>query len=350
MSYKVTRANKMRSRNGQPKGGHCIECGHYTNENMGGTRVTIPAQRNGVWLCCDHRGKRNLKGYCDENRETIGTPTKDGISISVELESMGCSSHARAYLDYNKFIPTSDCTVDIEYKSPIYFSEIPLAKIVGGIEYMDTKSSYRFKVNHPNCGIHTHFGFVDNHFDFTDLEYHYEKLFKPLCDVVDGLTNEQRIAIFGRDYGRYNAKCNYNYPDRHENWINIQHRYTLEIRMPKFTTADNYMRFVKCFKKIFKALDTHYISKEHTDRNAEKAGRKMRMVFEKEYREYFLTDIDNVPVSDSVTITLDNNSSLCYNNRVTGYLGNAVSDLIIDENAWIPYTVNVSSNSMERSA
>lgn len=302
MPYKTTRANKMRSRNGQPKGGHCIECGHYTNESMGGKRVTIPAQKNGVWLCCDHRGKKNLKGYGVENRETVGTPTKDGISMSVELESMGVSSHARAYLDYNKFIPTADCTVDIEYKSPIYFSEIPLAKIVGGIEYMDKNDNYKFKVNHYSCGIHTHYGFVDNHFDFRTLEVHYEELFKPLCDVVNSLDDTQRIEIFGRTFGEYNSRCEYYYPDRHVNWINIQHKYTLEIRMPKFTTADTYMRFVKCFKKIFKALDTHYISKEHTERNAKKAGRKMMMVFKKEYKEYFQPIEDNIFTPFIITV------------------------------------------------
>ena len=119
MSYKTTRANKMVSRNGQPRSGHCLECGRMTSEALGGKRVTIPAQKNGVWLCCDHRGKRNLRAYGDENRETVGTPTTDGISISAELESMGYSSHARAYLLYNKFIPTYDSTVDIE-RLPVY--------------------------------------------------------------------------------------------------------------------------------------------------------------------------------------------------------------------------------------
>ena len=337
MSYKVTRANKMRSKNGQPKGGHCIECGHYTNENMGGKRVTIPAQKNGVWLCCDHRGKKNLKGYSCENRVTVGTSTQDGISISIELESMGVSSHARAYLNYNKFIPTADSTVDIEYKSPIYYSEIPLAKIVGGIEYMDTNRQYKFKVNHPNCGIHTHFGFVDNHFDFTTLERYYRELFEPLCEAVDSLNEEQRIAIFGRSYGTYNSRCDYYYADRHANWINIQHRYTLEIRMPRFTTADTYMRFLKCFKKIFKALNTHYISKEHNERNAIKAGRKMRMVFEKEYKEHFqpvevCSDVEEEERRTS-TIILDNtaldNTAVWTANSLSGYAQTSPSSYIM---------------------
>ena len=304
MSYKTTRANKMRSRNGQPRSGHCIECGRMTSQSLGGTRVTIPAQKNGVWLCEAHRGTNNLRAYSEENSNTVGTPTADGISISVELESMGYSSHARAYFVYNKFIPTYDSTVDIEYKSPIYFSEIPLAKIVGGIEYMDKNDSYKFKVNHHKCGIHTHYGFVDNHFDFTTLSRHYRELFKPLCDVIDGLSTSDREKIFGRSFEAYNSRCDYSYPQRHANWINIQHENTLEIRMPRFINADDYMRFVKCFKKIFKALNTHYISKEHTTRNAEKAGRKMRMVFEKEYKEYFQPTVSTTENNDTIIISL----------------------------------------------
>ena len=332
MSYKTTRANKMRSRNGQPRGGHCVECGRYTNEDMGGKRVTIPSQTNGVWMCCDHRGKKNLNGYCDENRETVGTLTADGITMSVELESMGRSTHARAYLVKNKFMATSDCTVDIEYKSPIYYSECPISKIVGGVEYMDKNENYDFSVNNEHCGIHTHFGFYDNHFDFTRLYTHYEQLFKPLCDAVDSLTPSQRETIFGRDYEDYASKCHFMCPTRHENWINIQHEYTLEIRMPRFYSADAYMRFVKCFKKIFKALNTHYISKNQTLKDAEKAGRKMAMIFKKEYAEYFVRNIleSEHNVSNSITISADlSNGNIRYD---------------------VPYTSSCSTYMLNRSA
>ena len=65
MQYKNFRSNPMRSRNGRPTSGHCVECGRLTNESMGGKRVTTPAQRNGVWVCSEHRGARNLHSYYD---------------------------------------------------------------------------------------------------------------------------------------------------------------------------------------------------------------------------------------------------------------------------------------------
>ena len=288
MQYRNIRTNPMRSRNGRPTSGHCVECGRLTNEEMGGKRVTIPSQRNGIWVCCDHRGKRNLHGYGEENTTHVGSGNADGISISLELESMGCSTHARAYLVDNKFLATSDATVDIEYKSPIYDSEQPLAKIIGGIEYMDTKDEYKFKVNHYKCGLHTHFGFIDNRYNFRNLFTDYRILFEELDEIVRGLDEQDMETIFGRTFGSYREPLSFYNPDRHENWINIQHNYSLEIRLPRFVNAVQYMKFLKTFKKMFKALDTHYISKgaEHNVnhvRNADKASRKMCAIFRKAY-------------------------------------------------------------------
>ena len=159
---------------------------------------------------------------------------------------------------------------------------------------MDKNPDYRFSVNNSHCGIHTHYGFIDNHFDFRRLERHYRELFEDLDALVRNMDWAYREEIFGRDFGTYNAELEFGYAYEHSNWINIQHNYSLEIRMPRFVDAKQYMRFLKCFKKIFKALNTHYISKEHNERNAKKASRKMCMVFKKEYSEYFQNELRNV--------------------------------------------------------
>ena len=307
MAYKKIRANAMQSTNGKARSGHCVECGRMTNEAMGGIRVTIPSQKNGVWVCADHRGKRNLKGYGDENNKKVGSGNSDNITISIELESMGISTHARAYLVKNGFMPTSDCTVDIEYKSPIYTSKQSLAKVMGCVDYMDKNPNYNFRVNHSSCGLHTHFGFDDNHFDFTTLRYDYETLFKPLSDYVNSLDDLDIRAIFGRSFQTYNRALNYYCPLAHENWINIQHSYSVEIRMPRFTDVDKYMRFVECFKKIFKALNTYYISRgayrtEKHEANAKKASEKMLAIFKKEYADVIHTEwIDESMINERET-------------------------------------------------
>lgn len=300
LNYKNYRTNPMNSQNGRPTSGHCVECGTVTSIALGGKRVTIPSQKNGVWVCSAHRGKKNLHDYCEENDIRVGKGNADGISISVELESMGKSTSARAYFVKNKFLPTYDSTVDIEYKSPIYTSELPLAKIVGAIEYMNDNPNYQFSVNNENCGIHTHYGFIDNHYDFQNLYTHYENLFRPLNDMIKNMSAEKREKVFGRDFEHYNRSLDFSYPQKHENWINIQHRYTLEIRMPRFTSAVQYMRFLKTFKKIFKALNTFYISRGRNEQDSIKAGRKMAKIFEKEY----LTErVENT------TVTVDNTNT-----------------------------------------
>lgn len=303
LNYKNFRSNPQRSQNGRPTSGHCIECGTVTSLERGGKRVTIPSQKNGVWVCSNHRGKKNLHDYSDENPIRVGKGNADGISISVELEAMGLSTSARAYFVKNNFLPTYDSTVDIEYKSPIYTSELPLAKIVGAIEYMNNSSNYDFSVNNENCGIHTHYGFIDNHYDFRKLYTHYKLLFEPLNTLInDRLSDSQREEIFGRDFEHYNRSLDFRFPDRHENWINIQHRYTLEIRMPRFTSASQYMRFLKTFKKIFKALNTHYIEHGCMERYAVKAGKKMAKIFEKEY----LSSNSNIS-STAIPVTINYN-------------------------------------------
>ena len=339
MQYRNIRTNPMRSRNGRPTSGHCVECGRITSEALGGKRVTTPAQRNGVWMCEMHRGKRNLNDYSAENNERVGSGNADGISISLELESIGISTHARAYLVSNKFMATYDSTVDIEYKSPIYTSEQPLAKIIGGIEYMDKSPDYKFSVNNGACGLHTHFGFIDNRYDFRRLHYDYERLFKELNHIVCSLTDDERKEIFGRSWGDYNYELSFRYPDRHENWINIQHPYSVEIRMPRFDTAIKYMKFLKTFKKMFKALDTHYISKGaennyNHEHNAEKASRKMVKIFSDAYdiveangrfeirHEVEQTQTIEETSESTVTTNTAETITLQYNSYANGWLNN----------------------------
>ena len=335
LNYKNYRSNSINSTNGRPTSGHCIECGRLTNIASGGKRVTIPSQKNGVWVCNSHRGSKNLHDYSEENYNRVGKGNADGISISVELESKGKSTSARAYFVKNHFLPTYDSTVDIEYKSPIYTSELPLAKIIGAVEYMNNNSSYQFSVNNEDCGIHTHYGFMDNHYDFRNLYNHYEKLFKPLENVIkDELSSEQREAIFGRSYDTYNRQLRYDYPERHENWINIQHRYTLEIRMPRFISAKQYMRFLKCFKKIFKALSTHYINRGCTEQAAIKTGEKLAKIFKKEYNEYFT-------INTNATVTTNNTR------EVTAVVDNSGIRFYMDETE-IPYPLVANDLSISR--
>lgn len=259
-NFNTIRKNEMESRNGAPIGGKCVECGCYTTPNDGGIRVTLPSQQNGVWLCRNHRGRKNLNGYCDENPIFIGTSNSDGVTCSCELEYMGVSSHARAYLVTNGFKMTSDCTVDVEAKSPIYKSLNSYAKVLGGIEYMNNNDNYKFDVTSDEVGMHHHFGFVDNRYNLMDLAPYGMELTKALNDYVVNMDSTKRFEIFGRDFENYARPMRYNdyYGDRcdltcvHENWINFQHSYSIEIRLFRFNNASNIAYQAKVFREIFK--------------------------------------------------------------------------------------------------
>ena len=88
--------------------------------------------------------------------------------------------------------------------------------------------------------------------------------------------------------------------------------------MPRFDTANKYMKFLKTFKKMFKALNTHYISKGAENnvnhrKNAEKASAKMVKIFCEAYdiaKENGYYHIHHVLVpnnnNNNVTITWEN--------------------------------------------
>lgn len=284
VDFNTTRKNEMESKNGAPTGGRCVECGCFTSLEFDGIRVTLPSQQNGVWLCRDHRGRRNLNGYSDENTKYIGTATQDGITTSCELEYMGCSSHARAYLVSNGFMMTSDCTVDVEAKSPIYKSLSSMAKVFGGIEYMNESNDYKFDVHSECVGLHTHFGFLDNRYDLRDLADYGKELTKPLNDyIVNYMTSEQRYNIFGRDFETYAHEMEYGYDltCNHSNWVNFQHKYTIEFRLFRFSNASNYMYQVKVFRDIFKCWTSLFTWQTKYDYDESKTRAKARKLGEK---------------------------------------------------------------------
>lgn len=286
-------SRKCKSNNKKEIGGRCVECGCYTSPETEGVRVSLPSQQRGVWLCRCHQDNNWLNSYSYENSRKVGTPTADGISISCELESMGTDNVSRAYLISNGFVATSDCTVDIEYKSPIYASLSSMAKVAGGIEYLHNNSDIDFDVINDEVGLHTHFGFIDNRYPIHNLLPYFEELTRPLADVVENvLTGSEREAIFGSDFRYYADRMSYpryreNYRDllyTHENWINIQHDYSIEIRLFRFTSAENYMYYVKVFRDIFKIWAQLYTWKPKYNTNqlhikARKLGEKAANLF-----------------------------------------------------------------------
>ena len=257
------------------KGGKCLLCKEFTDF------YRCELSTNSVYIC--NECARALQSYSFEGFNLQhGTQTNDDITIGCELETIGNSLDAKVYLIKYGFIPTADCTVDIEYKSPIYNNLSSLSKVAGMIEQLDKNQNIDFSVNNIHCGLHTHFGYKNKDIQNYILPF-YKELFNPLNDLIDSLTDTQKKAIFGSTYRHYAQSINTDRPLKHENWINIQHNKTIEIRLFRFNDANQYIKGVKVFRAMLSIL---FDELEMLDTfTAKRIGEKMVKKFTKEYAD-----------------------------------------------------------------
>lgn len=221
------------------------------------------ARRGGrsVWLCREHA--EHMNGYNYENQFTLGTPNKTGYTYGIELETSFSNLKARAEILANKYIPTSDITVDVEYKSPIMQGLNSLSKQL--VSYDKLIQNGDLEINNT-CGTHFHVGNVDyiNGITIDYVKRFYHSLFVELSNLMLD-NNEKTERLFGRKLGESNSlgwanAVNTNtHPDDHRNFINCQHTYSLEFRLCKFQNAKQYMNCVKFCDKIAKIVVENFI-------------------------------------------------------------------------------------------
>ena len=202
---------------------------------------------NNGYLCSWHIN--HLHSYSFENPIWAGTEKAHGFTVSKELETMAPTNLARCELLVEQYFPTSDCTVDVEFKSPIYRGFNAIAAYASTIEYL--KNSGNITID-ENCGTHTHIGhtFI-NSVSMAYIRRFYHSLF---LDIYKEWANDREKAC--RLFGRYNASWA-RYIDsttdkatRHENAINVQHEPTIEFRQVRFQTAEQYITFLHYAKSF----------------------------------------------------------------------------------------------------
>lgn len=285
---------------------NCVGC------NAIGTVAREMPNRGGrmAWLCDYHANR--LMSYSTENHNRIGNKKCHGGTFSVELETSYSDSQARAELLNAGFIPTSDCTVDVEYKSSIYEGLNALSKQCLTIDKL--VNEYRLEMG-DECGTHFHYGHRDyiNPMTMNWIEEYYKDLFTPINDLVLACNPEKVAEFFGRDLtdrtslegqsggdDGYAQSIDFDYPTAHKNWINIQHDWTVEFRVCKYRSATQYMRLAKTIKTIGEALVTDFL-KHYNDSKIDgtryhsiddwrkhcaiKAGKKMARKLEKAMNE-----------------------------------------------------------------
>lgn len=225
----------------------CLNC-----SNIGTTKYAVRRRGgNNAFLCDFHANY--LEGYSTENPIRLGTVKVNGMTYSIELETMRPCFQARLELALAGFIPTHDATCDIEFKSPIYEGANALKAYLPSIQWLLDERLIQIT---DSCGTHFHVG----HHDYINSRYmsyirrFYHSLFVPLSNVLKQ-ESEKATYVFGRDFGYWaRAIDERTDPMEHTNFVNVQHEETLEFRRAFFFNAEQYNRCIDFCRAVTKAV------------------------------------------------------------------------------------------------
>lgn len=248
--------------------------------NNGTIKVEIAKRGNRYGYMCEFHASR-LEGYCTENDYRHGSRKVNGFTYSMELETSASTQKARGELLDFGFLPTSDSTVNVEYKSPIYEGLNAISKQLVSIEKLTQEE---MNIGN-NCGTHFHVGHVDhiNPATMEAIRRFYHSIFVPLSDCMKA-NPEKTTAFWGRSFNQYGWACPINEnsnPNEHTNFINMQHAWTIEFRLAKFQNASQYMNVVKFCRDVVNAVIENFVKHFH-DSNID-ASRYNNMT---EYRKH----------------------------------------------------------------
>ena len=237
---------------------HCSVPGctaHTTTPYTDGWSVSPAAERGGKprYQCAYHA--RVVLGYSHENDVRRGI-RETGFTDSTEFEVNNPTPEFRSALMHYQWVPTSDITVDCEFKSPIY-EGYRWHKLLNTIEQLIAEGHAEVG---DNCGTHHHVGHCDaiNHQTMAWVANYYHELF----DELSGYLVEhpaECAAVFGRSLGGWADDCRYRSAYEHRNFINVEHAFTLEFRACKFVSAAQYKHVMKLCQGITEAVINRFI-------------------------------------------------------------------------------------------
>lgn len=235
------------------------KCSCKNCHNIGTHAVPVYKRAGAFAYLCDFHFRHN-EGYSTKNERIQGVTKAHGFTYGVEFETSFSTPKARIEFTDNGYLPTDDCTVNCEYKSPIMRGLNQLPKHCVTFDRLIAEG--QLTVNN-DCGTHLHIG--GDALTEEALEYirrFYHSLFLPLSKALE--QNPTATAqLFGRTLNGWARPiymgCNVG---EHTNFINMQHAHTIEFRACKFVTGKQYMNavhfcddvvktVVSCFLKYF---------------------------------------------------------------------------------------------------
>ena len=208
------------------------------------------------------------------------------ITTGFELEvGYGVDESKFRKLQNDGFTRTSDCTVQAEYKSPIYRNLNGIAKLLYSVIDNDAGSVGEGAGTHVNVWSE-----ALSSDDFDIIRMYYAYLFKPLYKAI--MKDSNHDELFGR---KANDWCNEFGCEVHESLINMQSEKRshprIELRICRYNTNKQFMNCLKFSNEFMQAIITHFVNKvcltdNHINRkNARKCAKKLVMIYGK-YRGF----------------------------------------------------------------
>ena len=221
-----------------------------------------------------------MLSYFFEHNELRGADTVHPFTYGMELETWRSNAKARSELAEYHFMPTSDSTVDVEYKSPIMNNLKSLAHLGKVLDRMLADGDI---VIDDHCGTHFHVGHSELNAETMDyIRRFYNSLFVPLCEAMQAHPEETE-ELFGRNFGYWSDVINMNSSaTRHQNFINTEHSNTLEFRIAFFRNGAQYMRVAKLATKIVDCVMTNFVEHFDDEVDAKKLKRNWKLNFQEE--------------------------------------------------------------------
>lgn len=237
----------------------CKDC-----NRIGTVKVPVAKRGERFGYLCDFHANRE-EGYTVENGYRLGERKVHGFTFSFEMETSRSTTKARGEFADFGFKPTEDCTVDVEYKSPIYEGLNAVSKQCVSIEKLISENETYIG---NECGTHFHVGHAEY---ITPETMRYirrfnNSLFVPLSNAIM-VDVEKSARFFGRQPNGWAEPVTMRDPSgdyegwqmKHEAMFNLQHDWTVEFRQAKFVNAKQYMQVAHFARDVVNAIIENFI-------------------------------------------------------------------------------------------
>lgn len=271
----------------------CMQCGTIIAPGKG-IACAVKSDGNKARYVC-HACNEHMNDASYSRHATAAARGKQaghGITYAVELELHAVDAVTRAELAKVGFIATADCTTDVEFKSAPRGS-FNNHKTWNTIEtlLMDGHAAIT-----PDEGTHVHMGAgaviggevvpgMINARTMDVLADNYRAIFKPLFAEM-AANPAATVRLFGRWFNDYCSLSHANGYDKYSA-INTCHSSTIEYRLCKFRTAEQWKYLLKTLKAMTECIVTNYLAyigevpAEKLAHKADVTGRKLAKLFTK---------------------------------------------------------------------